>query len=155
MILSQPPAVPFHRRGRRRSSSGACAATDGPISHWPRPHGQAGKETQTCTDNSNTDRFSGAPKHRRRTIFRARPCAPCSSTQCRLTKRCSARSKGRSWNNNNYKKRTRREPAEDGLGCDGGSRVGWSRVEKVAKASLRTCEQEMMLRDEERGRKDE
>ncbi|KAK5921281.1 hypothetical protein CgunFtcFv8_024998 [Champsocephalus gunnari] len=79
VIRSQPPAVPLHWRGRRGSESGACAATERPISHWPRPHGRAGEETQTRTDNSNPGRFSGAPRDRQQTIFRATPCAPCSS----------------------------------------------------------------------------
>lgn len=74
VILSQPPAVPLHWRSRRGSLSGACAATDRPISHR-----RGGKETQTRTDNSNPVRFSGAPRDRRQTIFRAKPCAPCSS----------------------------------------------------------------------------
>lgn len=129
VIRSQPPAVPLHWRGRRGSESGACAATERPISHWPRPHGRAGEETQTRTDNSNPGRFSEAPRDRQQTIFRATPCAPCSS---------APRGKSRSGGCN------KRVAVVGGGGVRGGElpRVGerWrSGMEKLARQGRGTC----------------
>ncbi|CAB1426659.1 unnamed protein product [Pleuronectes platessa] len=96
VIRSQPPAAPLHWRGRRGSADGACAATDRPMSHWPRQrHGGRGggeRRTRTDTSNSNPDRFSGAPRHRQQTIFRAAtPRAPCSRAPAQRPTECGFR----------------------------------------------------------------